>query len=425
MTDYSKTPVNTAIFNITEAKRAPCQRSAKKLQAKVMLDVRQFAKELQKKKFIKKDINLDALSWDELCDHLAGIEEKSLVLKILGGITLGLAVGSVLAKTSHLRHPNGPAQSSHKGTRYAVQMLADLRMPADVKNLQDSISQQIVGNVTLPKVDAFIRNATLLDEQQNCTMDYEKMAVFLQNHVKNVRAQNKGLTASKDALGIRPGTHIFYTGAFTNKQKVLSHHGVYVGDGLVVDVGSIPTSCRIKTTRQANAKTMGIGLAFKAQGIGITNLAEFASRGADVSMMEYSKSKSASQVLKDLLTVVGPKPYNLVKDNCEHFATELVTGVKESHQIEEAKLGAEAIGLPILAMKFIQAYQTYRKVLKNRKLRVIPEETKQDIASLVKTASSRTAFQSANSRSMSSSHHAVFRSPLVSPTLQANARKIK
>lgn len=412
MSNYSKKPLRAALREITEDKQAPCLRSARRLPADVVQSVRHFARELQNKKKIPASVNVETATWTELCDHLSMVDDKGLVKKILEALMIGFTVIGATAATSQYRHPHGKAQAQYIGNRQDIPALVQKNATDSVYNLTGTL-KQIHAPITLPKVEEFIRNAGAFgidSTQRDCMNDYNKMGALLKQHITHVKALNPRLTASQDTLGIRPGTHIYYNGM--KGIKILSHHGVYVGDGLVVDVGSMPDTCSHKPARAANAKSMKLPHPFKAQGIGLTNLAEFASRGQDVYMMRYRKSRRAAEVLDELEKTVGPQAYALTNNNCEHFATEIVTGVKVSHQIQEAKigfvatvaavLGAVGVPLPQLARRFLGAHQAFRQALKGTSSTTTEDvsEAQSEIKHVYSKTPARTTFHSlATSRS--------------------------
>lgn len=184
----------------------------------------------------------------------------------------------------------------------------------------------------LPLVNAF-KAATknkLCATSSTCVANYAKMHALAARHVDDVQRSNPTLSAAADPHGIAPGTEVWVDNAF--KVSFARHHGVYIGNGLVVDVGSIPESCR--SSKPVMAKRMAT-MAFKAQGVGVTTLNTFTSRGRSWGVAQYPAKVTlpAQQALDNALKAMGPKPYSILADNCQHTASAIVTGVRRSDQV--------------------------------------------------------------------------------------------
>ncbi len=78
-----------------------------------------------------------------------------------------------------------------------------------------------------------------------------------------------------------------------------------------------------------------------------SSLAEFC-RGQEVSIVSHQNSSSKRITLQRAMSRIGEKSYNLLFNNCEHFANWCKTGRHRSHQLEKflnkSSLGALAIG---------------------------------------------------------------------------------
>ena len=83
--------------------------------------------------------------------------------------------------------------------------------------------------------------------------------------------------------GLHPGTQIFYKGAFGS--QLLQHHGVYVGDGLVFEVGG-------KWCRSGPSK-------FTDQCLSVSSLGDFVSRGKGVIYAVHYESPKYNPLLSE------------------------------------------------------------------------------------------------------------------------------
>lgn len=198
------------------------------------------------------------------------------------------------------------------------------------------------------RVPQRIRNFQTNENVLGCVNSYKEAARTAHGHVRNVLRENPDLTASADPLGIQPGSHIYTKGAF--KVPFLSHHGVYIGNGMVVDVGSIPTACMPHEVKaKMSSKMKGI-LAFKGQGIGLRTMEEFMESPKKtlyhVVYLHNRNKRNPADILRDAVQAIGPNKYDVLRDNCEHLATQIVSGVRRSTQVQG--LLAAAVTIPIL-----------------------------------------------------------------------------
>lgn len=97
-----------------------------------------------------------------------------------------------------------------------------------------------------------------------------------------------------------------------------SHHGIYCGNGQVVHYS-------------------GFAQAFKKGALEITTLAGFLGSETQYYVIEYPSDKvrfSSEEIVSRALDRVDEDSYNLIFNNCEHFATWCVTGRGESKQVK-------------------------------------------------------------------------------------------
>lgn len=97
-------------------------------------------------------------------------------------------------------------------------------------------------------------------------------------------------------------------GCHLKTNRVLyEHHGVYIGDGLVIH--------------------------YEDSGITIDTLDEF-SQGFDVDVVPHPESPFAGQEIRSrAISRLGEAEYDLVFNNCEHFANWCCTGNEKSEQV--------------------------------------------------------------------------------------------
>ena len=108
------------------------------------------------------------------------------------------------------------------------------------------------------------------------------------------------------------GDHIYFKcGGYT-------HHGIYCGDDRVIHYGRKKEICE-------------------------TSLSDFA-KHRDVSAQKYEDADSADIVVSRAKERLSERKYNLLFNNCEHFATWCKVGRRRSRQIKK---------LPKTAIKFL------------------------------------------------------------------------
>ncbi|GAV92620.1 LRAT domain-containing protein [Cephalotus follicularis] len=168
------------------------------------------------------------------------------------------------------------------------------------------------------------------------------------NQIKSPQSDRPigGSIAKKD---LKPGDHIYtwrLLGAY-------SHHGIYVGDGIVINFNTPDTTCMKEDAipESKRCPTCNRVTVDDATGITIvkTCLEHF---GSTIYLYKYGVSwaelyissrgtrclldakpfeETVSTALEKLKTGFGK--YNVLANNCEHFATYCKTGVKLSAQI--------------------------------------------------------------------------------------------
>ncbi|CAD5568827.1 lecithin retinol acyltransferase family protein [Escherichia coli] len=126
-----------------------------------------------------------------------------------------------------------------------------------------------------------------------------------------------------------------------------THHGIYVGNGKVIHYSGL-----------SNGLSKGC--------ICETTLAEFVGGKNEVTIITHSNADRIYTPVKVVARArarLGEDAYNVIFNNCEHFATWCVTGKAESKQVKsKVKLASNASN----AYNAFRAYQTY-KTLKTAK----------------------------------------------------------
>jgi hypothetical protein len=93
-----------------------------------------------------------------------------------------------------------------------------------------------------------------------------------------------------------------------------SHHAIDYGDGSVIEFSGEPDNKLCAIVQQ-------------------TSLEDFA-RGAEVRVHEYSDKRfDPDETVARALSLIGSRDYNLLTNNCEHFACWCVTGERVSAQV--------------------------------------------------------------------------------------------
>jgi len=112
-----------------------------------------------------------------------------------------------------------------------------------------------------------------------------------------------------------PGSHI------RTKMGEIYHHGIYIGNDEVVQFGMpgemMQDHKKIKVLR-SNMKDFLVGF---------LEVRVYTKK-------ELKEKRSDEEIVRIALLRVGEGNYNLLKNNCEHFAYECTFGVKKSDQVD-------------------------------------------------------------------------------------------
>lgn len=102
-----------------------------------------------------------------------------------------------------------------------------------------------------------------------------------------------------EAVKLEKGDHIYVWHVF------YSHHGIYAGGGKAVH--------------------------YLREGVALTSLEEFAG-GGKIRVKRHLVKKDGDEILSRAYSRLGEDRYNLIFNNCEHFASWCATGIPVSFQ---------------------------------------------------------------------------------------------
>lgn len=138
-------------------------------------------------------------------------------------------------------------------------------------------------------------------------------------------------------LDLPIGSHIKASRTF------YTHHGIYIGNNEVIHYSGFAN----------DLKNEGV--------IEKVSLSEFAF-GNKIEWVQYPKDKilySPTEIVARAKSKLGESAYDLIENNCEHFACWCITGKSISHQVKTAVVGLTAVYLTGTLIKF------FRKIRKN------------------------------------------------------------
>lgn len=121
-----------------------------------------------------------------------------------------------------------------------------------------------------------------------------------------------------------------------------THHGIYVGNDMVVE------QCM--------------------EGIQLVSLSDFA-EGNDVYVIEHNNRKyDPEETVNRAMSKIGDDNYNLVFNNCEHFANWCIEGEKESKQVQNVVCISTIATAASAARHFANASKTANNLINASKL---------------------------------------------------------
>ena len=192
-----------------------------------------------------------------------------------------------------------------------------------------------------------------LESSEMCYAGLELEADYLKAAIRGFAMFTGNVAESTDFKKwcLLPGQQIYYGGAF-GRQEV-THHAIYVGDGVVIEVGSGPQMCK-KFSRNL--------IQFKDHMVGLSSLVYFAERAvindSPIYVVNTPMDIDKPTILERLeraLEIAGCWDYNIVADNCEAAANYISFGVRASLQT------ANMIKLAITGSALATLIQKWRK----------------------------------------------------------------
>jgi Lecithin retinol acyltransferase len=127
-------------------------------------------------------------------------------------------------------------------------------------------------------------------------------------------------------VGLRRGDHIR-----AGYLRTARHDGIYLSDGLVIHLtGGTPDG----GTAAARVK--------------IDSLAQFAA-GRPVNVRRYSGAHDPEDIVARAMSRLGEGNYNLIFNNCQHFARWCATGDHESEQVRSVAATTGTVITPLVA----------------------------------------------------------------------------
>ena len=145
---------------------------------------------------------------------------------------------------------------------------------------------------------------------------------------KNDAGLRRFVAENERRFGVRPGTQIYYKGAFGT--DALQHHGVFLGAGLVCEVGG--KWCKVKAAASG----------FLEQCLSINTLEDFVVRGrGKIFKIEYAHldmddmGTLREQLERAMsLTDKSDWDYNPFTNNCQHWSSFVTTGERVINQCD-------------------------------------------------------------------------------------------
>ena len=164
---------------------------------------------------------------------------------------------------------------------------------------------------------AFDRNKIAESFINNLALEYQ-----------NIPKSNQIQYALKpfDLANTPPGTHILVDSSFEffNGPSVpIKHHGIYLGDGKIIHYTTNP-----------DPNALDKGKVF------VESIENFTDDISKIQAVEYPDglvSKSTEEIINTALSREGEAKYNVLFNNCEHFANKSITGKAVSNQVERWK----------------------------------------------------------------------------------------
>jgi hypothetical protein len=143
-------------------------------------------------------------------------------------------------------------------------------------------------------------------------------------------------------IPIQPGDHIYRDIREKGTLKHLTHHGIYLGNGRVINFSGNELSLKKLLFHATQAR------------IRVTSIINFLVKGSRLRIKHYKECDPSSVVIsraeKALVEQTFPQ-YSMIKNNCEHFCHYCKTGIARSQQVETglkyASIAASALAAAV------------------------------------------------------------------------------
>lgn len=199
-----------------------------------------------------------------------------------------------------------------------------------------------VRGLDIQGLDTRVLDKQGLDKQQKNSHANHKSFAFDRNKIvesfinnlaieyQNIPKSNQIQYALKpfDLANTPPGTHILVDSNFDffyGPSIPIKHHGIYLGDGKVIHY----------TTNPDNTNML-----FDKGKVFVESIENFTDDISKIQAVEYPDglvSKSTEDIINTALSREGEAKYNVLFNNCEHFANKSITGKAVSNQVERWK----------------------------------------------------------------------------------------
>ncbi len=168
---------------------------------------------------------------------------------------------------------------------------------------------------------------------RQCQVEINQEEKYITKLIKYIENSPIDFRESDDykTYGLLPGQQVYYNKAFNLPVPWATHHAVYLYDGLVIEGGVGPKTCK-KIARNK-------WWVLKDQIIGLETLKHFFnvakkrnSTTYTVYTLQDTDKKTVIDRLKRAREVIGVWDYDLLTNNCEGVANYISYGTKKSYQ---------------------------------------------------------------------------------------------
>jgi hypothetical protein len=251
-----------------------------------------------------------------------------------------METGPILAAAAEAEAVGQPSKYLEPGVTY--NSILDLATPYGPMAFEDVTIKKLSTGTNVGELEEAIRDISELSGDY-CDIGLTMEREYLESTIAAVEESPYDPKNFEDLKkwGMLPGQQIYYGGAFGVQD--LTHHGVYVGDGVVLEVGQGPQQCK-KVARNT--------LGFKDQMTGLSTLTNFAKRaekqGSPIYILTTPEDSDRETIVRRLeraQEVIGCTDYNILLTNCQHIANYITFGVRASLQSAVVFQGAQWIAI--------------------------------------------------------------------------------